>query len=627
MKKQFLFVAVLAAGLAVTSCSSGNDAVVEQPQPNPSIFDKFDAKGEAKVSFLIATASSSTPAGSRSFDTMRAAGEDSENDNYVMGDADEYAIKDATLVLFQGSDESSAEFLGAYTLTATSLGLTDNDVSDLYTATISNQGISSTSTIYALIMANAGSGTNNVLVKDGATWKLNGTALSSSTKFSAFQTTALDAAKLGNQEKGMLMSNAPQSAMYDTKKATAPTYSAITTLVKLSGENFATTQSSASANPVRVFIERAAAKVQVTLGTGVTKVGTSGPTFTSTDVKWVTDNMEPTFYTVRVAEGTGNSAADEYRKYTSEKLTSGQIYRFLSAIPESTRTPDLYRTYWAIDPHYYYTEVATDGHAALVGTQATDAQITNAAGTTAYEYIPENTFNEFGMTKNSTTRVLLSFTFNGGADFFTVDGTDAIFTLGASSTDGTLAKKVLEYVLAQANVQTWITNKATAESSTPAAVQAKITVEVAAPGAAGAMTTGITVKYDGSENATLTAACGNIYAGLNPICYKDGKCYYQVRIKHFGDSQTPLGTPAGSSYTQLYGDPATNAATVAKNFMGRYAVVRNNWYIIRVTAVKQIGSATIPTPDWTPDDDNNQYITTEIYVNKWAQRTQDAELY
>jgi len=616
MRKLFLLGALFAAGLSFTACSSGNDSVDEQPT---SILDKFDAKGQAKVSFLISTAASATPG-------TRAAGENSENDNYVMGDAAEYAIKDATLVLFQGTAESSATFLGAYTLKATKVGdITDTDVSALYTATISNEGVSSSNKIYALVMANAVA--NNVLTStttDGVTtWKLNGTELSSSTTFSAFQTTQLNETKLGSQLTGMLMSNAPLSAMYNTKTATTPTYSAITTLVEVSGENIATTESSASANPVRVYIERAAAKVQVIIKDGVNKIGTDGLSFTPTDVKWITDNKEPNFYTVRVAEGSknsnNNSLASNYRAYTSEKLTSSYTYRFFSALTESKNT-NLYRTYWAIDPNYFYTTVATNGSATLVGSEATTDQVSNAIGESTYEYITENTFNEFGMTKNSTTRVVLSIQFNSGNDFFTVDGADGIFTLGNYSTEGTLAKKVLEYVLAQSAVQTWITSNSKDQS--------KITVEVTAPDAAGAMTTtGIVVKYDGSVDASLNTACGNIYDGLHPICYKNGKCYYQVRIKHFGDSQTPLGTPGGSSYTQLYGDPSTNSATVAKNFLGRYAVVRNNWYIVQVTAVKQLGSATIPTPDWTPDDDNNQYITTEIYVNKWAQRTQDAELY
>lgn len=140
------------------------------------------------------------------------------------------------------------------------------------------------------------------------------------------------------------------------------------------------------------------------------------------------------------------------------------------------------------------------------------------------------------------------------------------------------------------------------------------------------MDSGIAVKYNGADDSDLNTACGDIYNGLHPICYKDGLAYYQARIKHFGDTHTPLGSPEGSTYTAIYGDPAASGSLTAKNFMGRYSVVRNNWYVLRITAVKQIGSATIPTPDYTPDDDNNQYITTEIYVNKWAKRTQDVEL-
>ena len=362
------------------------------------------------------------------------------------------------------------------------------------------------------------------------------------------------------------------------------------------------------------------------MASGVTKVGTNGPTFTSTDIKWVTDNKEATFYTVRVASAAdGNSSVGKYYEYTNEKLGTAS-YRFFSEILESNRT-DTYRLYWAIDPHYNYTAVSTSSTTALVGSMASDAEITNAASTTAYEYITENTFNEFGLTQDRTTRVLLSITFNGGADFYTVNGADGIFTNGDCATDGTLAKKLLEYVVNLAAVQTWIADQATTESTTPATVQSKITVEVTAATAAGSLpNANVIVKYNGSEVSALTTAAGNIATNMNVICYKDGKAYYQARIKHFGDAHTPIGGAAGSNYTQLYGDPSEADSKTAKNFLGRYSVVRNNWYILKITAVKQIGSATIPTPDYTPDDENNQYITTEIYVNKWAQRTQNVEL-
>ncbi len=602
MKKLFFLGALFAVGLGFTACSSDKDEATET-----NILDKFDAKGEAKVCFRISTAASSQ---------ATRAGENSANDNYVVGDANEYVIKDATLVLFQGSSEAAATFVNAYPLTATSLGIQDYDVSDLYTATITNQGISGTN-LYALIVANGGALSNSVLVKSGDDWKLNGTTLTTSTTFSTFQTTELAAAKLGNQTTGMLMSNAPQSTMKGG--SVKPTLAAIKILVTVSAENIAQSESTASANPIRVFVERAAAKVQVEVASGVTKVGTTGPTFASADVKWVTDNKEATFYTVRVpSAASGNSSVDNYYEYTNDGLATPS-YRFFSEILESNRT-DTYRLYWAIDPHYDYNAVSTSSTTALVGSVATDAEITNATGASTYEYITENTFNEFGLTKDRTTRVLLSITFNGGNDFFTVNGADGIFLTGDCTTDGTLAKKLLEYVVNLAAVQTWIT--------TNTKDQSKITVEVTAPTAAGAVpNANVVVKYDGATDADLTTAAGNVATNMNAICYKGGKAYYQARIKHFGDTHTPLGAAAGSTYNQLYGDPSTSGSNTAKNFLGRYSVVRNNWYILKVTAVKQLGSATIPTPDYTPDDDNNQYITTEIYVNKWAQRTQDVELY
>ena len=603
MKKLFLLGAVFAAGLLMTACSSDSN-VPEEPVTN--IADKFDAKGEAKVSFLISTATS-TP-------MSRADGEGSENDNYVVGDAEEYAIKDATLILFQGTDgEASSTYVGAYQLTASSLSIQDTDVSDLYTATISNAGISTATgnKLYALVMANAVA--NGVLTESSGTWSLNGSALSSSTTFAGFQKTELAASKLGNQTTGMLMSNAPLSEMNDTKNATAPTSKPVHILVEVTGTNIATTESSASANPVRVYIERAAAKVQVVLGSSVDSPVGSG-TIASGDVKWITDNKEATFYTVRVpGEGSGNSSVASYREYTNENLGTGNYsYRFFSALKESNRSDD-YRMYWAIDPHYSYNEIAST--ASPVGSIATSATI--EAGTENYEYITENTFNEYGLRKDRTTRVLLSVKFNEGADFFTVNGADGIFTLGSCTTDGTLAKKLLEYVVNLAAVQTWITSGSKDQS--------KITVEVAAPAAAGDLAI-VTVKYDGSVDADLTSKAGDVATNMNAVCYKGGLAYYQARIKHFGETHTPLGTLNGSTYTAIYGDPAADGSKTAKNFLGRYGVVRNNWYILRVTAVRKIGTATIPVPDNTPDDENDQYITTEIYVNKWAERTQDVEL-
>ena len=468
-------------------------------------------------------------------------------------------------------------------------------------------------------MANAVA--NGVLTESSGTWTLGTKTLSSSISFEDCQKEPLVESKIGNQTDGMLMSNAPLSEMNDTKAAEAPALKPVHILVEVAGSNIASTQTTAAANPVRVYIERAAAKVQVTIASDVKNPLDKTKTIASTSVKWITDNKEATFYTVRVpGEASGKSSVGSYREYTSENLASGTYsYRFFSALTESNRSDD-YRMYWAIDPHYDYTSITSSKE--LVGSLAGASAVTKDAGDTDYEYITENTFNEYGLRKDHTTRVVLSVEYNDGNNFYTVVGSDDIYKEGNCTTDGTLAKKLLEYVVNLSAVKSWAT--------TNSKDLTKVTLEVDEPiTAAGSVGNDkITLKYDGATATDLTTAAGDIATAMKITCYLNGLSYYQARIKHFGDTHTPLSTSlAGSTYTDIYGDPAATNSKTAKNFLGRYSVVRNNWYILKVTAIKQLGTATIPEPDTTPDDDNNQYITTEIYVNKWAQRTQNVELY
>ena len=107
------------------------------------------------------------------------------------------------------------------------------------------------------------------------------------------------------------------------------------------------------------------------------------------------------------------------------------------------------------------------------------------------------------------------------------------------------------------------------------------------------------------------------------VYYKNGVSYYTVRIKHFGDDLTPwnknkLGVKAGEVY------PTTDQA---ENWLGRYGVLRNNWYDITVQGVKGLGSATVPELTGTTDDELDSYIAVQINVLSWAKRTQNATLH
>ena len=94
-------------------------------------------------------------------------------------------------------------------------------------------------------------------------------------------------------------------------------------------------------------------------------------------------------------------------------------------------------------------------------------------------------------------------------------------------------------------------------------------------------------------------------------------------IKHFGDELTPWNP---STKTSGISYPTPNEA----NWLGRYGVLRNNWYDLDITGVSRLGAATPEEldvkKDPTPDDNLKSYISVKINVLSWAKRTQKAIL-
>lgn len=115
--------------------------------------------------------------------------------------------------------------------------------------------------------------------------------------------------------------------------------------------------------------------------------------------------------------------------------------------------------------------------------------------------------------------------------------------------------------------------------------------------------------------AALPANVVNIANNLIEFYYyANGISYYPVYIKHFGDSQTPW-TEDNSTYG---GEDA--------NFLGRYGVLRNNWYQIDVTGIRGLGSPNVDEVTGEPVDKVNYYISVSINVLSWAKRSQSVEL-
>jgi hypothetical protein len=128
-------------------------------------------------------------------------------------------------------------------------------------------------------------------------------------------------------------------------------------------------------------------------------------------------------------------------------------------------------------------------------------------------------------------------------------------------------------------------------------------------------------ETDASKLKTADAVLLSYYAG--------GISFYNARIKHFGDVETPWSATGsyisggGTTTAEIYG---TDATAAANNFLGRYGVVRDNWYKLSIEKIGNIGTAepvdpSIITPD-TPDDEIENFISVHVHIVPWVLREQ-----
>ncbi|MDE5880249.1 MAG: Mfa1 fimbrilin C-terminal domain-containing protein [Muribaculaceae bacterium] len=112
--------------------------------------------------------------------------------------------------------------------------------------------------------------------------------------------------------------------------------------------------------------------------------------------------------------------------------------------------------------------------------------------------------------------------------------------------------------------------------------------------------------------------------------YKGGKAFYEVRIKHFGDDLTPWNPDDHSTASTIEESYGPTLAERKRNYLGRYGIVRNNWYDLNVSTIKRLGPPVDPAKwddSWPgkPDDNKDEYIAVILRVLSWAKRTQNVE--
>lgn len=602
MKKIYLPLA-LAATLALGACSSDN--VVDNGGSNPIDLSKG---GFVKMSLNLPT------------DNNRGSRATLDD-----GLANEYGIKNAYLVLFEGGDdENKAVIKGAYELSNSDFEMVGNNHVTLTKriAFANDTKPAEGNKLYALVVLNNNglfnvNGSHELSFATDVTAKEYNTSTKNFINFSkALASTSTDGTTpfaSNVATNGIFMTNAPLCTKHGGN-ADPGTDAKIKTLADVT-DNIYTTEAEAKSKPAaEIYVERAVAKVTVQNKTGelVANQNNAASKISYQLYNWVVDNTNKKSYIVRQYNKDWNSIH-------SDKVTTGDYqYRFVwgsEVNPNATEGNKLYRTSFAQDPEYD-TPAA---NAANYNQMASNAKMTLSPtfGNDHPQYCNENTFQVTAQNQDQTTRVVLGVKLSApgtttyDADLYTINGNKEVVY-----TEATLAERLKNILLNDPAVKTWTKTHTTYSfditfNNTTAGVT---TIDKA------------TFKDNTAPDEKLESFTTNLNNALpNIVRYKGGVAYYAVRIKHFGDTEgTPWnvaeqGVTAGGN-SKIY--PGANEGW----FLGRYGVVRNNWYDISVKKIQTLGDATIPAFTTDPDDVLENYISVSINVLSWSKHTQDAEL-
>ncbi len=584
--KNLFGMAVMAT--ALVGCSSNDNL-----NPNPN-----DNAGKAGTAYAKFTIQLPTVSGTRAVDSKTGT-------EFDGGTADEYAVKDAQLLIFEKTPTSSSE--GGYTFVETvpignlepwndqnSQGVTRyaNITAQLNGVSIDKIG----GRYYALIILNNESQTKVTLPTKGTTYSTwNGAAIANA---AAFLSTS----------DGFYMANAP------LLNSGAPQ-----TLVPIKGV-YSTKAEAQNKPATTVYVERGMAKVTIGSASFASKpVDATSSTIYDKDkvqiTEWTLDVMNQKTFPVHTTTGLTDKFAGIW---SNDRFYAGA---------------DPQRVYWGTDPNYSTTLSDVDackGEFYLLDREGnTYNGVTGSTVTWADQtkplYCLENTFDIDNMKQGQTTRVVFKATYtphNLTSTGVTTAADKTFFMIGNNPK-----------IWTKANLEQQIANKAKELLGTTGTVTATISGDLLTGGSHLLKTGNVTIKEGTvAKNDDIDFAKLNIKLGLdntekdvngNPKVgiktYENGVCYYIARIRHFNDALTPW-----SSGKETYG---TNNATNNASYLGRYGVLRNNWYDLEVTKFSAPGYPDVPVVDpKTPDDEDTKYINVEVKILDWAKRTQQVEL-
>lgn len=502
----------------------------------------------------------------------RAAGDPTYED----GTPNEYAVNNATLLVFRGDaggNEADAEFVESVELGDMKPWTGVNDDPNVITteanitAKLNNFESSYTGNYYAVIMLNNNMTGSNKKVKLPA----NGNTFSDWQKANVINSMA-------SEVNGFYMANAV--------KVNGTTTSTLVTIDK----NKVTTNESAAQSAATIYVERGVAKVTMTAFSEMDVKGFTGDKVTIT--AWDLDVTNKKSYPVH--------NVDNYDSYGDYWGDIWEVERFTSGHPTFNRA------HWGIDPNY--STISNDKkYTDDFNYKPKTYDFSGAGNATAPKYCLENTFSLGHMYQNQTTRVIMKATYvpsglTAGETFYMFDGKRGYFTEDILTTQISTAITNAGYTATDFSLPLTDMKKAgkhllTANDITKTSGSVEVNDE-----------------FLGKVNAAL-----GLSDNKKISTYYEGVSYYIARIKHFGDALTPWNS----------GDPTYGTGAEAKKkYLGRYGMVRNNWYELQVNSISNPGSPDVPevNPDSPDDEADKYYINCSVRILSWAKRVHGIDL-
>lgn len=577
--KHFFGLGVLAAMTA--SCSSNNDLV--NGGGNGS------GENETGVSYASFSINLPTTSGTRADD----------DPNFEHGSNYEYKVNDATLLIFKKGEttkEGDCTFVESAELGSMAPWKDPNETGVTTHAKITAklETVDKTDGYYALVLLNNGTG-NNVKVtlpKKGdtfSTWNVDTNKDKEATN------------KIANTDNGFYMANAP---LFNNNN--------VTTLVAIDKDKIYPTEEEAAKNAATdVYVERGLAKVTLKTGTAATgKTDDNGAYKVAngaykddkvTIENWALDVTNKKTFPIHNVDG----LATDYKEIWSNTDTPAGSNGATTQRFVDNKDTKAKRVYWGKDPNYSNTDAdktALKAEFNYVKNEGVKVEPSKPL------YCLENTFNLDNMMQGQTTRVVFKAKYTPKG--FT-DG-DTFYKIGKNTAIWKESDLKQEIEAAVASVVSGAAGKITVTLNADKN-------DITAAGTHYITADNITVTDVEAETIEKAITAINTQLGLKESdkvgisTYTGGESYYIARIKHFGDILTKWTSGT-------YGEKNLE-------YLGRYGVLRNNWYELTVQSVSGPGYPSVPEvkPN-TPDDEDDKYISVSVKILDWAKRSQNVNL-